>query len=214
MNSRSLDQQKKIVHAAGQLFAQRGYHGTSTRDIARVAETSENTLFRHFKRKEDIFWAALGSRISGLKLRKEVLLDIAEGADPKVVLPQLLGQLVDMLIVDPEALSLIAIAYIELRWKAEAFCFQHLAPIFASVNGYLAKTIETGRLGKFDPSLVTAAMASTVMVHSRVSRLISGGAVPWADSREAVHVYTEFWLAILAGHSSTQEPAETRQPLL
>ena len=38
----------KILQAAGKLFARQGYYGTSTREIARLAGVSENTLFRHF----------------------------------------------------------------------------------------------------------------------------------------------------------------------
>lgn len=207
MKSRNTDQKNKIVHVAGQLFAHQGYHGTSTREIARIAEISENTLFRYFEHKEDLFWAALGTRLSGFKLRKELLLDIGEGADPEIVLPQILGQLVDTLIRDPESLNLIAIAFIELRWKAEAFCFEYLAPLFAAINGYMAMSIEAGRIGRFDPTLLTAALAATVMVHSRMSRLITGGPAPYADSREAVQAYSKFWLALLAGSGHSLEAA-------
>jgi AcrR family transcriptional regulator len=204
MKSKVADQKNNIAHVAGQLFAHQGYHGTSTREIARVADISENTLFRYFERKEDLFWAALGARLSGLKLRKELLQDIAQGADPQIVFPQILGQLVDTLIRDPESLNLIAIAFIELRWKAEAFCFEYLAPIFATVNGYLSTSIEAGRLRRFDPSLATAALAATVMVHSRMSRLISGGPAPYADSREEVEAYSNFWLALLSETTQTR----------
>lgn len=207
MRSKNLDQQNRIVHVAGQLFAHQGYHGTSTREIARLAEISENTLFRYFEHKEDLFWAALGARLGGLKLRKELLLDIAECADPEIVLPQILAQLVDTLIRDPGSLNLIAVAFIELRLKAEAFCSEHLAPIFEAVNGYLAMSIEAGRLRRFDPTLVTTALAATVMVHSPVSRLIGGGPAPYADSREAVQAYSKFWLSLLSGHQQPKELA-------
>lgn len=207
MKSRNQDQKNRIVHVAGQLFAHQGYHGTSTREIARIAEISENTLFRYFEHKEDLFWAALGGRLSGLKLRKELLLDMAECADPEVVFPQILGQLVDTLIRDPESLNLIAVAFIELRWKAEAFCFEYLGPLFAAVHGYMAMSIEAGRLRKFDPSMATAALAAMVMVHSRMSRLISGGPAPYADSREAVQAYSKFWLSLLSGQQQPKELA-------
>lgn len=48
-------QKDAILAAASQLFARQGYHGTSTREIARLADVSENTIFRHFDRKEDLF---------------------------------------------------------------------------------------------------------------------------------------------------------------
>lgn len=205
MKSRNPHRRNRIIDVAGQLFAHQGYHGTSTREIARIAEISENTLFRYFGHKEDLFWASLQARLSGLKLRKELLVDIARGADPGIVLPQILGQLVDTLIRDPESLNLIAVAFIELRWKAESFCVEYFAPIFAAVKGYLTVSMEAGRLRKFDPSIVTAALAATVMVHSRMSGLISGGPAPYADSREAVSAYSQFWVTLLAGHGLAQD---------
>ncbi len=38
----------RIVEAAVQLFAQNGFKGASTRDIARLARVNEVTLFRYF----------------------------------------------------------------------------------------------------------------------------------------------------------------------
>jgi AcrR family transcriptional regulator len=49
----------KIVQAAAQLFARQGYHGISTREIAHLTDISEDTLFRYFEHKEDLFWSAL-----------------------------------------------------------------------------------------------------------------------------------------------------------
>ena len=77
------------------MFARQGYHGTSTREIARVAEVSENTLFRHFDHKEDIFWSALRSQSEALKPRLEMFDGMRSGDTPKVVLPKILELLSD-----------------------------------------------------------------------------------------------------------------------
>lgn len=50
--SRKSQRDEKVVHAAAQLFAHPGYHGTIARQIARLDDISENTLFRYFERKE------------------------------------------------------------------------------------------------------------------------------------------------------------------
>ena len=185
------------MHAAAQLFARQGYHGTSTREIARLADISENTLFRYFEHKEDLFWAALRSRLSGLEMRRDLLSGIADGAAPEVVLPQIMAQLVDTAILKPELLRLIAVAFIELRWKAAAVCYEYLSPIFSALNRYLASNIESGKLRDVDPSLLTAALATTVMVHPEFTKLIAGAPPPYSDSREAIQVYTKFWLDVL-----------------
>lgn len=210
---RNSDQIDKVVNAAAQLFARQGYHGTSTREIARIADISENTLFRYFEHKEDLFWAALRSRLSGLELRRDLLAGIAQSASPEVVLPQLLAQLVDTAILKPELLRLIAVAFIELRWKAAAVCYEHLSPIFSTVNRYLESNIESGKLRKLDSSLITAALATTVMVHPEFTKLLTGSRPPYSDSREAIQVYTRFWLDVLvpqdmANHHARAQIAE------
>lgn len=41
-----------ILHAALELFAQRGFHGTSVPEIARAAGVAAGTIYRHFESKE------------------------------------------------------------------------------------------------------------------------------------------------------------------
>jgi len=53
----------RIVEAAVQLFAQKGFKGTSTKDIARLAKVNEVTLFRYFPNKAKLFSTAT-SRVS------------------------------------------------------------------------------------------------------------------------------------------------------
>ena len=48
------DTRTKILQAALQLFAKRGYDGTTTKDLARSAGVAEGTLFRHFANKKAI----------------------------------------------------------------------------------------------------------------------------------------------------------------
>ena len=197
LSSNHSEQTKKILHAAGQLFARQGYHGTSTREIARVAEISENTLFRYFDHKEELFWAALRSRLKDLELRRDLLESIAESGSPEVVLPQILAQLVDTAILKPELLRLIAVAFIELHWKAESVCSEHLSPIFSAVNHYFERTIASGKLRNLDASVLTAALATTAMLHPEFCKLITGAPPAFSDSREAIRVYSRFWLAML-----------------
>lgn len=200
--SKTTQQTAKIVHAAAQLFARQGYHGTSTREIARIAEISENTLFRHFECKEDLFWAAFRSRLAGLEPRRDLLESISKSAGPEVVVPLILTQLVDTTIVKPELLRLIAVAFIELNWKAASICQEHLSPVFSAINHYFARSIESGKMRKLDSSLVTAAIASTVLVHPEFSKLIQGAHAPYADTGEAIRAHSRFWLEILSPQAS------------
>jgi AcrR family transcriptional regulator len=190
------DRTAKMVDAAAQLFARQGYHGTSTREIAQLAGISENTLFRYFAVKEDLFWAAVKSRFGELELRNDLINSLLIPEDPRIVLPLILSQLVDTALLKPELLRLLAIAFIELRWKAEDICTRYLAPGFSALSRYFEANIANGKLRSLDPSLLAAAFASSVMVHPEIGRLL-GNVPAFADRRQAIRAYTRFWLDLL-----------------
>lgn len=56
MQVRSQLTQAKIIQAAYDLFSEKGFDKTSTREIAERAGVAELTLFRHFQNKHNIFY--------------------------------------------------------------------------------------------------------------------------------------------------------------
>ncbi|HEM4634545.1 TetR/AcrR family transcriptional regulator [Streptococcus suis] len=50
---------RKTILAAMTLFAQQGFHGTSTMQVAEVAKVSQATVFKYFKTKEDLLLGVL-----------------------------------------------------------------------------------------------------------------------------------------------------------
>ncbi|MCS7215285.1 MAG: helix-turn-helix domain-containing protein [Thermodesulfovibrio sp.] len=56
------DTKKKILKSALRLFSQKGYLGTTTKEIAKEAQIAEVTLFRYFNSKERLFIEVLKSQ--------------------------------------------------------------------------------------------------------------------------------------------------------
>lgn len=48
------EKQKRILMAATEIFAEKGFAATSTREIAKKAEVAEGTIFRHYKTKKEL----------------------------------------------------------------------------------------------------------------------------------------------------------------
>lgn len=59
---KKLSTRDRIIEAAYTLFSEKGYHGTSTREIAKTASVSEVTLFRIFGTKESLFEEVLKTK--------------------------------------------------------------------------------------------------------------------------------------------------------
>jgi len=211
LQPKSLATTEKIELAAGQLFARQGYHGTSTREIARLADVSENTLFRHFENKEDLFWSALRVHSTGLKIRKDVLEGLKQCDSPEIVLPKLFELLTDTVKFRPDLLRLLAVAFLEMHWKADGFFDEHLSPFLSIINQYLAANIKSGKLRDLDSTIVTAALTLTTLVHPGVSKLIDGSRSSYSDSREAGRIYAKFWLDVLDPRLSIHQKTNSDQ---
>jgi AcrR family transcriptional regulator len=70
------DRKKQLLEVATRLFAQQGYAGTTTRQIATECGVTEAILFRHFPSKEELYWQVIeAKRVSRgfLQRLKEIL---------------------------------------------------------------------------------------------------------------------------------------------
>jgi AcrR family transcriptional regulator len=53
------DRRKQIIESAMQVFARKGFRGTTTRDLANEAGVNEAIIFRYFKTKEELYSAII-----------------------------------------------------------------------------------------------------------------------------------------------------------
>lgn len=58
---RATARKRQILEAAGRVFAEKGFHGATTAEIAREAGVAEGTIFRYFKTKKDILISLIGT---------------------------------------------------------------------------------------------------------------------------------------------------------
>src|SRR5436190_3487159 len=61
------DRRQEIVASAIELFARKGFRGTTTRDLATHDEINEAIIFRYFKTKEELYSAIIETKASGEK---------------------------------------------------------------------------------------------------------------------------------------------------
>ncbi|MDY6916881.1 MAG: TetR/AcrR family transcriptional regulator [Chloroflexota bacterium] len=106
------ERKAKIIDAALTLFAEKGFSGTKTKEIAEAAGTSEPLVFWHFKSKEEIYRECLRA----LFARHPVLPDIAERMaqkDDHAVFKQLALHVVGHNRKDPRILRLAIFSALE-----------------------------------------------------------------------------------------------------
>lgn len=65
-DSKMTEKQFKIIEAAVEVFAEKGYAGSSTSEIAQRAGVAEGTIFRHYKTKKDLLISIVSPMMSKL----------------------------------------------------------------------------------------------------------------------------------------------------
>ena len=87
---------EQILDAAAELFSQRGFAGTTTRQIAAAVGTSETVLFRHFPSKESLYAAILEHRIPSAEVERwlEELRAIADRRDEEALFTAVIEEMV------------------------------------------------------------------------------------------------------------------------
>jgi AcrR family transcriptional regulator len=187
----------RIVEAAVQLFSRQGFAASSTHEIARLAGVSEVTVFRHFPRKRDLFWAATESRLRRLRISKELRGRLESDENPRTAIPGIVAMLVETVQHQPEILRLLYLSLFELENGAERILRKHLVPLFDPVHEYLSRCVSKGLIRNLEPGVATLGLAASVAAHQGLQQVFTRTNLPYANTDEAIVAYSDFWMKAL-----------------
>ena len=158
----------QILRVAMRLFSQRGFVGTTTKEIALAAGVSEAMVFRHFATKEELYSAILDQKAclhDGLDPRL-VVSDAIERKDDFAVFEGLALDALDHHDGDPEFQRLLLHSALEGHDLAHMFWEKFVRRIYRSLGGYIRARQREGAIVDIEPALVVRAFIGMVMHHS------------------------------------------------
>lgn len=186
----------RLVEAAVQLFSRQGYSATSTREVAMVADVNEASLFRHFS-KEDLFWAALQSRLKQVRVRKELQEGLSRVEKPERVVPLILEFVVFTAVCQVDLIRLLHVGFLELRPGTERLYRQHFAPVSCAIQEYLDHSRKSGWIRDLDHSITTMAFIGTILAQPGMYPLAADAGALYESTEKAIAAYSEYWLGLL-----------------
>ncbi|MGZ4824521.1 MAG: TetR/AcrR family transcriptional regulator [Terriglobales bacterium] len=182
---------EKLLRAAVKVFAEKGFSGASTREIARRARVNPVTLFRTFNSKEQLHAAAVDYMIGGLQLRKQVDA-LAQRGDPA---PQFIAGVIKLLVDTsfntPELQRIILNAALEKSEVAYTAIWGRLAPIIKRIQTHLSEYIAKGELRKVDPLVAARLIVSTAVYHYQLYELLGAKLVAGFNQPDLSDRYTD-----------------------
>src|SRR3954449_6918148 len=76
------DRRAQILNTACELFAQKGFRGTTTRELAAAVGVTEPVLYEHFRTKRDLYSAIIGEKAQqGLAILSALYEQYADAED-------------------------------------------------------------------------------------------------------------------------------------
>jgi len=150
----------RILEAALEVFARKGYHGASVDEIVRASGTSKGAVYHHFPNKEAVFLALVDDFATRLAVAVGAAVGARRGALGKVE-----GALMAALATFAEnerlarliLLEAVSLGPLYQRKRAE------VAGRFATlIQGYLDEAVADGSIARLDTRVATLAWLGAV----------------------------------------------------
>ncbi len=175
------------------LFAERGFDGTSTREIAVAAGINEAIIFRHFPSKEDLYWAVLSERLQ--KPRSERIRDCLEaGGEDQAVLAEVASRLLERTAEDAAITRLLLFSALRNRGLSDRFFRTYMAEAYKLVSDYVSQRIGEGRFRPVDPMVAARGFLGMIVYHYLVQELFGGERQQRFEPHELGKQIADLWL--------------------
>ena len=176
----------QILQCAVSLFSQRGFRGTTTKEIAQAAGISEAMVFRHFATKEELYTAILDHKAcSGTAFSPcDVVAKAVEEKDDRAVFEQLAFNVLSVHEDDTEFLRLLLHSALEGHQLAAMFWERNVRPAYEFLGTYVRTRQREGAMVDIDPSVVVRAFVGMVIHHSLNNTL-------WDQKRTVLKISNE-----------------------
>lgn len=188
------DRRRQILAVAMKLFARQGFRGTTTRQIAECARVNEAILFRHFPRKDDLYWAILDDKCRGAGARQELEAALSVAADEKKVLADIAEGILLRNTEDTALTRLLFFSALENHRLADRFFRTHVASYYEALAQHIRQRIRAGTFRRVDPLLAARAYLGMVVYHFLIQELFGGRRYQKFATRHVCETLADIWL--------------------
>lgn len=198
------DRRQQILEVAMRLFSQKGFRGTTTKEIALAAGVNEAIIFRHFATKRELYSAIVDHKAGSaekLALQREVEEAMA-ARDDRRVFEAVAFHLLEFHEHDDTAMRVLMYSALEGHELAEMIFRNHITVLFQELAAYVKKRIAEGAFRRLDPMTAARGFVGMVIYHAIVNRFYArdARALLNINNRQAAERFADIFLASLTNH--------------
>jgi len=159
------ERRQAIIVEAIRLFSEKGFRGTTTRELAAAVGVSEPVIYQHFATKKDLYAAIIESKSQEASAQ---LACCPNGDCSDEVAFQTLGRLIWRWYEDDRTITrLLFFSALEGNELSDMFFTRHAAGFLEAVSGYIRTRIEAGAFRPVDPETLAWSFIGMVAHHAQ-----------------------------------------------
>ncbi len=199
----SEDRRAVILDTACKLFADKGYKGTTTRELAAAAGVTEPVLYEHFRTKGDLYSAIIENKArSGIERLSELSSRYAGSSDDQAFFYALGDAVVEHYMHDEAFVRLLLYSNLENHDLKQLF-HERSCKFFGLVSDFIAQRQAVGRFRRdMDPDVAARAFFGTVSNYALNAIIFKIHPLPY-EPKEAVRKMTEILVRGMCAHEKS-----------
>lgn len=201
------DRRQQIIDVAVQLFSQKGFRGTTTKEIALAAGVNEAIIFRHFATKHELYTAIMDRKACSAEVQamQQTLKEAMDSKDDRHVFTSLAQHMLEFHERDDTAMRLLLFSALEKHELAEMIFRNHISRTHQQLADYVKRRIADGAFRRVNPMLAVRGfmgMLINQVMHRKFFEFDAHEAAA-PNNRLLAEKYADMFLA---GIRQTEEP--------
>lgn len=159
------DRRQQIIDVAVQLFSQKGFRGTTTKEIALAAGVNEAIIFRHFATKRELYAAIMDRKACSVEVQaiQQTLAEAMHSKNDQQVFFALAFHLLEFHERDDTAMRLLLYSALEGHELAEMIFRNHISRTHTQLAEYVKKRIADGAFRRVNPMLAVRSFMGMII---------------------------------------------------
>ncbi len=205
------ERRRQLIEVAIDLFARRGFSGTTTKEIASAAGVTEAIIFRHFATKEQLYSAILDHRKQALGSHGWLaeIKECMDNNDDEGLFRHIVSKVIEVVRRDPKFERVMLYAALEGHELAALYHKKFSIPIMDLLREYIARRQKEGALRELTPDAIMFAVGGMAQQYATHVHMCNYRDAGFGDA-EAVEIFTGILMRGVLAESTPQQVSKAK----
>jgi AcrR family transcriptional regulator len=168
---KSHERREAIVRAAARLFAQKGFRGTTTRELAAALGVTEPVLYQHFRTKKELYRAIIEVKVCESAHDASPFLALTDTDDDRAFFTALGELILRRFDKDVELSRLILYSALESTELGEVFFDRAISDFYRIIARYIRRRARAGAFKNVQPDAAARGIIGMFHYHGMIGLL-------------------------------------------